>query len=50
MPKVEHIDANIALAKSFKPMSAQEMRHLAEPLSERNKQALDRYFADHVDA
>jgi predicted aldo/keto reductase-like oxidoreductase len=50
MPKVEHIDANINLAKSFKPMSASEMRQLAEPLSERNKQALDRFFADHVDA
>ena len=49
MPKVEHIDANINLAKSFKPMSALEMRQLAEPLSERNKQALDRFFTDHVD-
>jgi len=50
MPKLEHIDANISLAKSFKPMSASEMRQLAEPLSERNKQALDRFFAHHVDA
>jgi predicted aldo/keto reductase-like oxidoreductase len=49
MPKVEHIDANINLAKSFKPMSASEMRYLAEPLSERNKQALDRFFENHVD-
>ena len=50
MPKFEHVDANINLAKSFKPMSATEMKRLAEPLSERNKQALDRFFADHLDA
>jgi len=50
MPKVEHIDENIRLAKAFKPMTQSEMHQLAAPLSDRNKQALDRYFADHVDA
>jgi aryl-alcohol dehydrogenase-like predicted oxidoreductase len=50
MPKVEHIDENVKLAKAFKPMTPVEMKQLAEPLSERNKQALDRFFADHVDA
>jgi uncharacterized protein len=50
MPKVEHIDENIRLAKAFKPMSPAEMKQLAAPLSHRNKLALDRYFADHLDA
>jgi predicted aldo/keto reductase-like oxidoreductase len=50
MPKFEHIDENVKVAKAFRPMSPAEMRQLSEPLSERNKQALDRFFADHVDA
>ena len=50
MPKLEHIDENIRLAKAFKPMTQSEMHQLAAPLSDRNKQALDRYFAGHVDA
>ena len=50
MPKFEHIDENIKLAKAFKPMTPPEMKQLSAPLSERNKQALDRFFADHVDA
>jgi aryl-alcohol dehydrogenase-like predicted oxidoreductase len=50
MPKVEHIDENVRLARAFKPMTPAEMKQLAEPLSHRNKQALDRFFADHVDA
>jgi len=49
MPKLEHIDENIRLAKAFKPMTQSEMHELATPLSERNKQALDRFFADHLD-
>jgi predicted aldo/keto reductase-like oxidoreductase len=49
MPKLEHIDENIRLAKAFKPMTQSEMHELAAPLSERNKQALDRFFADHLD-
>jgi uncharacterized protein len=50
MPKVEHIDENVKLARAFRPMTPAEMKQLAEPLSQRNKQALDRFFADHVDA
>jgi len=50
MPKVEHIDENVKVAKAFRPMSPAEMKQMAEPLSQRNKQALDRFFADHVDA
>lgn len=50
MPKVEHIDENIRLAKTLKPMSADEMRSLSNSLSSTEKASLDRYFADHVDA
>ena len=50
MPKVEHIDENIKLAKAFRPMTQSEMHQLAAPLSEKNKMALDRFFADHIDA
>jgi len=50
MPKFEHIDENVKQAKAFRPMTHTEMKQLAVPLSERNKQALDRLFADHVDA
>ena len=31
-------------------MTPAEMKQLAEPLSAKNKLALDRFFADHVDA
>ena len=50
MPKLEHIEENIRLAKAFKPMKPAEMRFLSENLSERYKLAIDRYFLDHVDA
>jgi len=50
MPKMEHIDENVKLARAFKPMTPAEMKQVAQPLSDRNKQALDRFFANHVDA
>ena len=50
MPKFEHIDENIRLARAFKPMTQSEMQRLSGPLSDRNKQALDRFFAAHRDA
>jgi hypothetical protein len=50
MPKLEHIEENIRLAKAFKPMKPAEMRFLSENLSERYKLAIDRFFLDHVDA
>lgn len=50
MPKLELIDENVRLAKSFKPMAKGEMQALAEALSSKNKVALDRYFQHHVDA
>lgn len=50
MPKIEHIEENVRLAKAFKPLSKAEMTRLAAELSGRHKAALDRHFADHADA
>jgi len=50
MPKLELIDENVRLAKSFRPMAQGEMQKLSQTLSSRNKLALDRYFQNHIDA
>jgi predicted aldo/keto reductase-like oxidoreductase len=50
MPKLEHIDDNVRLAKAFKPLPEMEMKRLSGALSEKNKMALDRFFLHHVDA
>lgn len=50
MPKLEFITQNTALAKQFKPLPEAERRELSIALSGKNKQALDRYFRNHVDA
>lgn len=50
MPKVEHIDHNLSLAKEFKRLPDAEMRQMSGKLSEKNKQALDLFFRNHVDA
>jgi predicted aldo/keto reductase-like oxidoreductase len=50
MPKLEYIAENIQLAKRFRPLPEGERRSLSEALSSKNKQALDRYFREHVDA
>ncbi len=50
MPKVEHIEENVRLAKAFRPLPESEMRRLSDTLSEKNKQALDQLFSSHVDA
>ena len=49
MPKLEHIDHNLSLAKSFQPLPGPEMRELSSRLTSKNKQALDRFFRGHVD-
>jgi aryl-alcohol dehydrogenase-like predicted oxidoreductase len=49
MPKMEHIEQNIANARAFKPLPKSEMRQLAMSMSGA-KAGLDRFFADHVDA
>jgi predicted aldo/keto reductase-like oxidoreductase len=50
MPKLAFISSNTAMAKQFRPLPAAERRDLSMALSSKNKQALDRYFRQHVDA
>lgn len=50
MPKVEHIEANVAAAKAFKPLPMPEMKKMSGEMYEKNKIALDTYFRNHVDA
>jgi uncharacterized protein len=50
MPKPEHVEQNVAIAKAFKPMPLEEMRRLSGELAPNNRLALERYFLDHIDA
>jgi predicted aldo/keto reductase-like oxidoreductase len=50
MPKLEHIADNVRMAKAFRPLPPSEMKTLSATLSEKNKEALDRFFQSHVDA
>ncbi len=49
MPKLEHLEQNVAIAKAFQPMSRTEMNGLNGQLSE-YKASIDTFFHDHVDA
>ncbi len=48
MPKLEHIEANVASARAFAPMPAAEMDQLRAELAGRQG-ALELFFADHHD-
>jgi uncharacterized protein len=50
MPKLDHIEENVRVAKNFKPMPPEEMKNLSNRLAAANKVALDRFFAHHADA
>jgi len=50
MPKPEHVEQNVAVAKAFTPLPADEMKRMSGELSEKNKLALVRFFEGHVDA
>jgi predicted aldo/keto reductase-like oxidoreductase len=50
MPKMEHIEQNVTVAKAFKPLPADEMKRMSGELSAKNKLALDHYFRNHIDA
>ena len=50
MPKVEHIEANVAVAKAFKPMPADEMKKMSGELAPKNQVAIHNFFRNHVDA
>lgn len=49
MPKLDDIDENIRIAKSFQPMSRQEMKRLSGRLVRARKASIDRYFLHHED-
>lgn len=48
MPKLEHLEANAALAHRFQPLTPAEMRQLSEKLAPQ-RAALEDYFRHHVD-
>jgi predicted aldo/keto reductase-like oxidoreductase len=50
MPKLAHVEQNIQVAKTFQPLTPEEMKHMSGELAPKNKLALERYFATHVDA
>jgi len=50
MPKLEHIEENIKIAKAFKQMSPKEMKTLGDEVAGKNKLALDHFFHNHIDA
>jgi hypothetical protein len=47
MQTLDFIRQNTTLARSFKPLSADEMTLMSQALSSRNKLALDEYFRRH---
>lgn len=49
MPQLAHLDQNLAVAKSFKPLSKQEMQSLPEGVSAQMRASIDRFFSDHLD-
>ena len=49
MPKLEHIEANVASALAFAPMPEPEMEKLRGQLSGKQG-ALELFFADHHDS
>ncbi len=50
MPTLDFINQNIAVAKNFQPLPANEMRDLSYELATQHKARLDQHFADHFDA
>lgn len=49
MPKMEQIEANVAAVMSFQPMGPDDRNKMFGGMAE-HKLAMDRFFADHVDA
>jgi predicted aldo/keto reductase-like oxidoreductase len=49
MPQLDHIDANLAVAKNFKPLSSEEMKSLPASVSAQMRASIDRFFSDHQD-
>jgi hypothetical protein len=49
MPQLDHLDFNINVARSFKPLSKKEMDELPGSVSAQMRASIDHFFADHVD-
>lgn len=49
MPKLDFLKANLAVAKSFHPLTREEMQTLPKNVSEQLRASIDRFFSDHVD-
>jgi aryl-alcohol dehydrogenase-like predicted oxidoreductase len=49
MPQLDHVDFNLSVAKSFKPLSPEQMRSLPGSVTASMRASLDRFFADHLD-
>jgi predicted aldo/keto reductase-like oxidoreductase len=50
MPKLEHIEQNIELARKFKPLSEAEKQQLSASIGQEHKLAQERFFQNHIDA
>lgn len=50
MPKLEHLDENLRVAKAFKPLTHEEMKSLPDSVSAQLRASIDHFFADHADA
>jgi uncharacterized protein len=49
MPRLEHIEQNVAFAKDFSPMSSRQRRRLEQSIDTGKKMAMERFFGDHED-
>jgi aryl-alcohol dehydrogenase-like predicted oxidoreductase len=49
MPELAHLDFNLNVAKSFKPLSPEDMKRLPASVSTKMRASIDRFFADHID-
>lgn len=50
MPKTEHIEQNVNLARNFKPLSENERRQLSTSIAQERKVAMEGFFRNHIDA
>ena len=49
MPKLEHIDSNVRIAKGLRPHASGRNERTGRPPLEKNKVALDEFFRHHLD-
>jgi hypothetical protein len=49
MPRLEHIEQNVTLAKTFSPMSTRQRRRLEQSIESGKKVAMAKFFSAHED-